>query len=103
MAIRYLIQVWVYPRSGFDLAKKNQAIRLLKELIEEDVAINPGLKEAMDRFEKEHEGMVVEPIVIESDDEVTNPETEVMPTIKGDYPEALLLSCEKLPEFLQHV
>lgn len=101
MAHKYLVQCWIKPQSGFDLAQKNRIMSLFKEIMTETMPNDPKLDEALKRFEKSHDGMVLEPMIIESDKEVTDPEKELLPEIQKSYPEAVIFSWEPAPKFVK--
>lgn len=95
---RYLVQCWIKPQSGFDLARKNRIMKMLRELMSTNTPDDAELEKAVEAFEKEHEGYILEPIVLESDKEVTDAEKELMPEIRKTYPEAKLFSMEPVPQ-----
>jgi hypothetical protein len=80
-----------------DLARKNRIISILKEAVVETFPDNEIVEKAIAKFEENHDGLVPEPFIIETDKEVSDPETEIMPEIRKEYPEAIFLSCEKMP------
>jgi len=97
---KYLVECWIYPKSGFDLARKNRIMQLFKEMLSEEVPDQDALDRAVERFEREHEGMILEPMVIESDKELEDVERELMPEILRKYPEAKFLNSHKMPELI---
>ena len=95
MKYKYLLQCWVRPHSGFDLAKKNKIITIFKN-ITSTLYPSEALNTAIKKFEKTNEGLIVEPFTIDSNKIIKNPEEDVMPEIRVRYPEAKLLSFELL-------
>ena len=100
MPIKYLVQCWITPRTGFDLAKKNRIMSLFKSIMEETFPEDVNVEDAMRKFSESHDGLILEPLVIESDTEIVDPKKEVLPEIQKKYPEAVIFSCEKIPEFI---
>lgn len=84
----YNILFWAYPKSGHDLAKKNRMMRIFKEVMNDIHEHEPHFGDKLDSFESRKKGFVVYDEVIESDNEVFDPEVEVMPVIRNKYPEA---------------
>jgi hypothetical protein len=80
----YTIVFWALPKSGFDVAKKNAILRLLKEKSLDDI----NLRTKLELFESKHEGLVIYGEVIESDELITDPEISIMPIIQEKYSEA---------------
>lgn len=79
----YRVLFWAFPRSGFDLAKKNTIMKLFKDTLSDEMS-----NEQLKRFEEKNEGLVVYEEVIESDDADPDPDREVMLIIRKKYPEA---------------
>lgn len=96
----YLVQCWIRPRSGFDITQKNKVLREFRERLREAFPGDEKVSKALDKFERNHEGMILEPFMIESDAPVKNPEKEILPEIRKDYPEAELLTCHRIPDVL---
>jgi hypothetical protein len=97
---RYLVQCWISPQSGFDLARKNHTMEIFRKVLEshfEYADYYEGIEKAMTRFEKTHDGLILEPIVLETDEDVTDCEAQLMPEIRKKYPEAKLLNCQPWP------
>ena len=98
MKFIYAVVYWAYPRSGFDVIKKNMVMSIFKEMVKD---IQPDSAIKTEIFAAEHEGFVTYDIVIESDKRITDAEFEIMPLIRKEYPEAKLLlaipmsGCEK--------
>jgi hypothetical protein len=84
----YTILFWAYPKSGFDIIKKNDILKLFREIAGEALSGDPDLINKLLQFESEHEGLVLYNETIESNTEIVDPEIEVMPTIQKAYPEA---------------
>lgn len=97
MPFKYFVQCWIRPHSGMDLARKNRIVNILKEAVCETFPDNNIVEKAVEKFEQAHDGLVPEPFIIETDKEISDAETEIMPEIRKEYPEAILLSCEKMP------
>lgn len=112
MQYKYLLVCWVRPRSGYDLARKNRVMKLIKEILSlesfkdiakdmfpEDIEItDEKLQDGLNRFEKLHDGMVIEPFIMESDTLVKDPEKELLPEIQKDHPEATIFSFKMIPQ-----
>jgi len=97
---RYLVQCWIKPKSGFDLARTNKIMQVFKESMEESFPPNEELGEELGKivkkFEKASDGYVLEPLVLESTKEVTDFDKQLMPKILEEYPEAKLLTWRKM-------
>lgn len=100
MVYKYLVQCWITPRTGFDLAKKSHIMQLFKSIMEETFPDDVKVEDAVKRFAESHDGLILEPLVIESDTEVIDFQKEILPEIQKTYPEATIFSCEKMPEFI---
>jgi hypothetical protein len=98
MQYRYLVKCWVRPQSGFDLARKNKIMNLFKSFLSEAFSERESIDKAVEEFEKEHDGMVIEPLVIETDSAITDAEVQILPEIQKAYPDAVLLSVERIKD-----
>lgn len=103
MPFKYYVECWVYPRSGFDIARKNKIIHLFKKVLFDMLPQKEEIESIVEKFCKEHDGLILEPLVLESDTEITNPEKELMPEIRKKHPEARLVSCQKIPEIKSEI
>jgi len=95
---QYLVQCWITPKSGFDLARTNRIMQVFKKNMEEFFPDNEDLGEIVKKFEKESEGFVLEPLVLESTKEVTDCEKQLMPKILEEYPGAKLLTWRRMTD-----
>lgn len=68
--------------------------------MEETFVNDVKIEETIKNFEKMHEGLVLEPLMLESDTEIEDPVKEILPEIQKTYPEAILFSCDKIPEIV---
>jgi len=91
---RYMVLCLIKPKSGFDLARRNKVMDMFKEAVADSY---PHLEEMTKKFDDQSDGMIFEPFVMETDREIANCETELMPEIRKNHPEAKLLFCEKMP------
>lgn len=97
---QYLVYCWIRPQSGFDLASKNKLMEMFREYIEthfENRHDFDDLDKARARFEEQNDGLVVKDFILETDEEVSDCEEQLMPEIRKTYPEAKLLSWQPLP------
>lgn len=95
---KYLVECWINPPSGFELARKNRIIALFRELMSSRYPDDKAIERAVARFEKETDGFILEPLFIESDKMVADYETELMPEVRKKYPRARLYNCELISE-----
>lgn len=79
----YRVLFWAFPKSGFDLARKNTIMSMFRETLPDEM-----LSEQLKRFEEKNDGLVIYEEVIESDDTDPDPDREVMPIIKKKFPDA---------------
>ena len=100
MKYKYLVQCWITPRSGFDLARKSRITELFRALMRDTFDSDEKLEQSIKKFEESHNGLILEPLVIESDTEVKDPEKEFLDDIHAKYPEAKIFSIERMPEFI---
>lgn len=84
----YTILFWAHPKSGFDVIKKNDILKLFREIAGDVLSSDPTLINKLLQFEIEHEGLVLYSETLESDRSIIDPEVEVMPIIRQAYPEA---------------
>lgn len=98
----YLVLCRVHPKSGFDLALHNKALNALvgavKGMAEEDEETGGQLMSSLMKYKEENKGYVLEIIPIVSDNEITDPENEVMPEIRKTYEGAKFLRFVQVPE-----
>ena len=103
MPFKYLVQCWVRPRSGFELARKNRVIKIIKEAMTDTFKESELIEKLVKQFEETHDGLIPEPFFAETDSEVTDPEREIMPEIWKDYPEAIFIKYEPISDFVDHL
>jgi serine phosphatase RsbU (regulator of sigma subunit) len=98
MVFKYVVHCWVHPRSGFDLVKKNRVMELFRSVMEDAFDEDDEVERAVKKFEKSHEGLVLERICMESDTEIIDIQKEVLPVIQKEYPDATIFSCDLIAE-----
>lgn len=98
---QYMVYCWIYPKSGFDLAQKNKIMEVFKMAMSAHFSDDAKMTEEVEKFSREFDEYILDPIVIESDTEVVDPEKEIMPEIRKDHPEAKLLSIQSMPNVVQ--
>ena len=100
---QYKINCWVPPKSGKDLIKKNEFIKLVNDTIlsmkeEYSPEIN-NIKGSFDEFINKGDGYVMETITIESDTPVQSIlecEQKILPLIQQKSPYAKLVGCTQV-------
>ena len=97
MTHKYLVQCWITPRSGFDIVKKNRVLEFFRSVVSEALSDEYRAEESIRNFEESHEGLILEPIIVESDTEVMNAQKEILPEIQKVYPGAVIFSCTLIP------
>lgn len=97
--MRYLVDCWIRPRSGFATRDHNILVNSLKSLLRDNVSedienVSEHIQEVLDK----HEGMVIDTFVVKTENPVSDPETEIMPEIKKANPEAEFISMTCVSE-----
>lgn len=92
MVYRYRIDCWVNPKSGFELAEQNSFMVKFKSLVKDLFSNNPPFQEAVDKFGKNYEGMVLQSLTVETDKPYEEAEEEIITEIKKKLPEAIIVS-----------
>jgi hypothetical protein len=98
MPFKYIVQCWITPRSGFDLAKKGRIAQLFRSVMRDTFSDDKKVETAINNFEKTHEGLVLESLTVETDTEIIDPDSEILPEIRKKYPEAVIFSCKMVSE-----
>lgn len=84
----YRVLFWAYPKSGFDVMKKNIVVGMFKQFIDQLAKDDPEINEKLSSFFKEHEDKATFIEIIESDEEIKDPMIEVLPILQEKYPGA---------------
>jgi hypothetical protein len=92
MLFTYRVDCWVPPKSGFDLAEQNHFMREFKKAIKTLLSKNKPFQSALENFGKNHAGMVLESVIIESDKMYEDNEEEIISEIKKKYRGAIIIS-----------
>jgi hypothetical protein len=92
----YIVQCWIRPRSGFDLVRKNKVITSFRHAAEGTLGDPESVGRAITLFEKDHEGMVLEPLIIELPISCRDPASELIKRARTKYPEAELSTWEEV-------
>jgi hypothetical protein len=92
MLYTYRVDCWVNPKSGFELAKQNKYLARFKKVIRALFSENQPFQKALDSFGKNYEGMVLESLIIETDQLYEDSQVEIESEIKRKYPEAIIIS-----------
>ena len=100
MPYKYLVQCWIHPRSGFDVAKKSRIMELFRSIMKETFSDDARVDTTIEKFNRTHEGLVLEPFIVESDIKINDPEKEILPEIQKTHPEATVFSCGLMPEII---
>jgi len=98
MIHKYLVQCWIAPKSGFDIVKKNRIMEFFRSVAYEVLSGEKHAEESIKSFEESHEGMILEPLIVESDVEIIGVQKELLPEIRKTYPGAIIFSCAVIPE-----
>lgn len=98
MPFKYLVQCWITPRSGFDIIKKNRIMEFFRAVVSEALSDESRVAESIKKFEESHEGLILEPLIIESDMEIVGVQRELLPEIRKTYPGAVIFSCNRISE-----
>jgi len=93
----YAVYCWVNPSSGFDLAKKNSMIKVLKDVLREMPKFENTNKQ-VEEFEKKYEGLALGRFEVTTDMVVKSGE-DLVKKIRDSHPEAILFSWEPVPKF----
>ena len=92
MLFTYRVDCWVPPKSGFKLAEQNRFLREFKKAIKALLSDNEPFQNALENFGKNHEGMILESVIIESDKMYEDNEEEIILEIKKKHPGAIVVS-----------
>ncbi len=92
MIYTYRIDCWVTPKSGFDLAKQNKFYDKFKSIIKALFSENPAFQIALDNFHNNHDGMVLDSFIIETDQLYEDNEKEILAKIEEEHPGAIMIS-----------
>ena len=92
MLYTYRVDCWVNPKSGFELAKQNKFLARFKKVVRALFSENQPFQSALDKFGKNYEGMVLESLIIETDQMYEDLESEIVAEIKNKHPEAIIIS-----------
>lgn len=91
---RYRVDVWIRPISGFELAKFHAAAKEIRNLFSTHKDFN-SLEKA-DKFYKNHKGMILEFLIIETDKPYHENEKEIETAIKERFPGAEIIAHYRL-------
>jgi hypothetical protein len=94
MLYTYRIDCWVPPKSGFDLARQNKFFDKFKSVIKALFSDNQSFQIALDTFGQNHEGMVLDSFIIETDKLYEDNKTEILSKIEEEHPGAIVISCK---------
>lgn len=92
----YMVQCWVRPRSGFDLVRKNKILASFRQAAEGTIGDPESVSRAIALFEKDHEGMVLEPLIIDIPSGCSDPAIKLLKIARTKYPEAVLSTWEEV-------
>ena len=92
MFYTYRVDCWVNPKSGLDLAEQNKFLMKFKKALSTLLTDNKPFQRALCNFGKNHEGMVLESLIVETDKLYEDNEEEITKSVKEKYPEAILSS-----------
>jgi len=91
----YKVDCWIPPRSGFDIAKKNQAFSFIESIAEKlNEEKGETIKSYVEEFKEQSKGLVLKTFTLESDDFVLDPEKEFMNEVRKESPDAKLAYWE---------
>ena len=97
----FAVVCWIRPSSGFDVINMNSIKEKFNKVVEEDLLNEEShrviLDKVQDYFEK-YEGLVVQTLVIESDEHLKEPKGRFTGEIRKKYPEAEIITYFKIPE-----
>lgn len=95
----YKVDCWIPPSSGKDIIRKNKVIRLMKKAAQNVFPNDHDIHEAIERYNKTHENMILESFLVESDTEIKNYEKEIMPKLLQTFSTAKFVSCTPILNF----
>jgi len=93
----YMVQCWVHPSSGKDLAEQNRMMSEFKHFMSNVFYNDSAVDDGLEQFEKEFNGLVLRPFFMKSFYAVDNPEEEFLSQIRLENPEAKFASCQEVP------
>jgi Zn ribbon nucleic-acid-binding protein len=78
----YKVIFWAYPKSGFDVIKKNVSIQIFKKFLETAFGHNECLERDIDTLFKIHEDKVPIIEIVELDFSIKDADKEILPIIQ---------------------
>lgn len=99
MLYQYQVSCWVHPQSGFELSDfhrvSSQVTKALKVLFSGE-GKEDSVEKAINETKNKHKGMVLIPLVIDSDKPYEDNVEEIEEGIKEKYPDAIIESHQLL-------
>ena len=97
--MKYLVDCWIRPRSGFDLREHNMMLSFVRDMFSSfDSENGTDLSEKMEVVDKQHEGMVIHTFTVDLDKKIIDYEKDVLAEIRKNYHEAELITCTYVPK-----
>lgn len=100
---RYLVQCWIKLPPGTERERRDKIKAKLKHYLSHVFHDDDEIEKAVDHFSQVEDGRVLEPFIhersfeMESDEPVTDPVKELMPTIWKEHPEAVFVAWQQIP------
>jgi hypothetical protein len=97
------VQCWIDLPPGTERERKDKIKRKLKEYLSHVFHDEAEIDSVVEYFSQVKDGRVLEPFIhersfeMESDEPVTDPEKELMPTIRKKHPEAIFVAWQEIP------
>lgn len=96
MIYRYRVDCWINPRSGFDLAEFSSITKKIKKALSVLFSGSSIPERAINAFSKNHEGMVLESLIIDSDKPFKENIEEIKDKIQKRFPGSEVISYEMI-------
>ncbi|MBD3261515.1 MAG: hypothetical protein GF334_07525 [Candidatus Altiarchaeales archaeon] len=100
---QYLVQCWIDLPPGTEHERREKIKSKLKHYLSHVLHSESEIDKAVEYFSRVEDGRVLEPFIhersfeMESDDPITDPVKELMPTIWEGHPEAVFVAWQKIP------
>lgn len=93
MLYQYQVNCWIHPKSGFDLSnyhKVSKKITAAMKSLFNDEDSEDYVEEAINELSRKHEGMILIPLIVDSDKPYEKNTKEIERGIKKKFPDAII-------------
>lgn len=94
MIYQYEVCFWKNPESGFELAEQHASVQKLKDVICMFFGRNSKMDSATQEFGKDHQGLVLDSAIIDTDKPFDENRTEIEEELQKKFPGAQITSVK---------